>query len=196
MKRRTVIATASLALTLLIAGGFAVAGIKGSKHDFSTAAWSAVDKCGVCHTPEHDQPPALPPAWDSRADLSKRFGKNAPGESKPGMGTMSCLRCHDGTIATDATGAALGRRRFANTQHPSRFTTGHGRTDHPVGVDYPHIDRHYKPASTVLAARKVTLPGGKVECSSCHDPHDDSGQRHMLVTSNARSALCLQCHVK
>ena len=196
MKRETTIATASLALVLVAVGGFAVAGIKGSKHDFSTDAWSQVDKCGVCHQTEREQPPALPPLWDARADLTKRFGKSALSKSKPGMGTLSCLRCHDGTIAKDATGAALHKERFAHTQHPSRFTTGHERSDHPVGVDYPNIDRDYHPATTVLSGRKVTLPGGKVECSSCHDPHDESGEEHMLVMSNARSALCLQCHKK
>ena len=43
---------------------------------------------------------------------------------------------------------------------------------------------------------KVLLPDGKIECTSCHDPHNQSGQPHMLVKSNRGSALCLTCHKK
>ena len=46
------------------------------------------------------------------------------------------------------------------------------------------------------ATGTVTLPGGRVECISCHDPHNAAGEANMLVTSNARSALCLTCHDK
>ncbi|MBN4058944.1 cytochrome c3 family protein [bacterium AH-315-J04] len=40
------------------------------------------------------------------------------------------------------------------------------------------------------------MPNGRVECTSCHDPHNQSGAPYMLVKSNARSALCLTCHKK
>jgi predicted CXXCH cytochrome family protein len=42
----------------------------------------------------------------------------------------------------------------------------------------------------------VRLPDGRVECVSCHDPHNQSGTQAMLAVSNRRSALCLTCHVK
>jgi predicted CXXCH cytochrome family protein len=154
-----------------------------------------VDECGVCHTPENEFRPATPPLWDSRADLTKRFGKSAISAAGPGMGTRSCLNCHDGTIATDATGAVRGGR-FAHTNQLTGFTTGHGRSDHPVGIAYPAFDEDYHPPTMVVAGWKVTLPDGKVECASCHDPHNNSGEKHMLVMNNARSALCLKCHVK
>jgi len=34
-----------------------------------------------------------------------------------------------------------------------------------------------------------------VECSSCHDPHDNT-YGSFLVEDNSGSALCLRCHVK
>ncbi|MBI3593131.1 MAG: hypothetical protein HY099_06610 [Nitrospirae bacterium] len=36
---------------------------------------------------------------------------------------------------------------------------------------------------------------GRVECPSCHDPHDPS-RNTFLRKSNAGSALCLTCHIK
>ncbi len=192
MKRAVIVGGAVVVMTLVC--GWAFADLEGSKHDFTTAAWEGFDKCGTCHTPAGEEP-KTPPLWNTRADLTKRFGRTATSKSNPGMGTLSCLRCHDGTIAKDATGA-VSKERFGHRQHPGRFTTGHGRTDHPVGVDYPKIAKGYRPLTSVLSGWKVTLPGGKVECSSCHDPHNESGRKHMLVMTNARSALCLKCHRK
>ena len=106
-----------------------------------------------------------------------------------------CLRCHDGTIARD-TIAPVSRERFVNKQNPGLFGTGHGTSDHPVGIDYPQFDKGYRPVPSVIAKGTVALPDGKVECSSCHDPHNMSGLNYMLVASNARSALCLTCHRK
>ena len=192
MKRVAIVGTA--VMVVMVAGGWAFAELEGSAHDFSTEAWESVDECGACHTPEGETPP-VPPLWDTRADLTKRFGRSTTSKSKPGSGTLSCLQCHDGTIAKDATGS-VNKDRFVHARNPGRFTTGHGRTDHPVGVEYPKIAKGYRPLTTVLSSRKVKLPDGKVECISCHDPHNESGGKHMLVTSNARSALCLKCHKK
>lgn len=193
--KRPMIAGVTITVVLVAVCGLAFAGLKGSKHDFSTDAWEGFDECGACHVPESEKPPA-PPLWNTRADLTKRFGRSARSESQPGLGTLVCLQCHDGTIAKDATGAVSGKERFTNRQHSRRFTTGHGRTDHPVGVEYPKIDKGYRSLTSVLSGWRVRLPNGKVECGSCHDPHNDSGEEHMLVMSNARSALCLKCHRK
>ncbi len=175
-------------------GGWAWAGLEGSKHDFRKQAWSGGETCGVCHTPHRSDPPKAAPLWDPRADLNRRLG-SAPARRGPGNGTLSCFRCHDGTVA-DSIVPGAPRRRFANAQHPGLFTAAHGRSDHPVGVEYPLRPRDYRPATTVLADGTVTLPAGRVECMSCHDPHASAGIDKMLVMSNARSALCLTCHKK
>ncbi len=39
------------------------------------------------------------------------------------------------------------------------------------------------------------LFSNKVQCASCHDPHDDANWP-FLVKSNAASALCQTCHTK
>ena len=184
-----------IALAILSIAGLTWAGVEGSKHDFSHKAWTKGDTCSACHTPHTSNPPKAAPLWDPNADLSRTFGTPISGENRPGNGTLMCIRCHDGTIAKD-TISGQAKQRFANKQHPGLFESGHQTSDHPVGVDYPGFDRGFRPAATVIARGTVTLPGGKVECISCHDPHNTSGEPYMLVTGNGRSALCLTCHKK
>jgi len=182
-------------VSVAVVGGWALGDIKGSKHDFSDEAWSGGNPCSVCHTAETDEPPAAAPLWDANADLNRTFGVSLEDSKKAGLGTNICLRCHDGTIARDTIGSATGER-FANKEHRGLFEAGHETSEHPVGVEYPLHEKGYKPMVTVLAKGTVALPDGKVECISCHDPHDMSGLKYMLVDTNARSKLCLTCHRK
>lgn len=193
--RRLRIALAGLIGVTTFVCGWAWGGVEGSKHDFSRKEWSGGDACQACHSPQRGEPPAAAPLWDQNADLNRTFGTPLSRSQAAGLGTVLCLRCHDGTIARD-TIADTTRARFTNKEHPGLFSAGHGAGNHPVGVEYPGSNRAYRPAPSVIATGTVTLPNGNVECISCHDPHDMSGERHMLVTSNARSALCLTCHRK
>jgi predicted CXXCH cytochrome family protein len=67
--------------------------------------------------------------------------------------------------------------------------------DHPIGVPIPQDRREYR-SSAMVAASGIPLPEGRVECVSCHDPHNQQGLDDLLVKSNRRSALCLTCHLK
>ena len=184
-----------LIFALAIVGGWAWGGIEGSKHDFSNRSWAGDDLCGACHTPHREKAPAAAPLWEPQADLSQRFGNRAEASDGPGPGTLVCLHCHDGTIAREAVAGAVGDR-YRNKGNAGIFDIAHDATDHPVGVEYPQFDKGYRPAMSVIAHGTVALPNGKVECVSCHDPHNSSGVEPMLVTRNARSALCLTCHKK
>jgi predicted CXXCH cytochrome family protein len=199
MKRRHT-AGLSLVLTLVFAGGWALADLEGSKHDFSNEAWADGDACSACHAPDRAELPEAAPLWNPGADLSRKFGTAVSGQQpSPGRGTSICLRCHDGTLADDAVAgvkAAKRDARFVNKRSAGMFTVGLQAKDHPVGVEYPRIDKDFQPAGSVIAKRAVLLPDSRVECTSCHDPHNASGQDYMLVMSNARSALCLICHKK
>lgn len=74
--------------------------------------------------------------------------------------------------------------------------------DHPIGFSYNTAialsdGRLTVPDSSesVDAGKIVRLFDGRLECSSCHNPHDNSVGA-FLVMSNADSALCLTCHDK
>jgi len=185
----------SVLFALTVVGGWAWGGIEGSKHDFSNQAWSGGDACGACHVPHREEAPKAAPLWDSGADLTRRFGTPTTSKAVAGSGTLLCIRCHDGTMASDIV-SGQGTEPFRNTKHPGVFKSGHQVSNHPVGVEYPRVGQDYHPATTVVAKGAVTLPDGKVECTSCHDPHNGADAAHMLVMSNQRSALCLTCHKK
>ncbi len=178
-----------------LAGAVVSAGPEGWKHDFSGKDWSGGDACRVCHVRGTDAP-AVAPLWDANADLNRTFGTPLRESQAAGLGTTLCLRCHDGTVARDAIAPATPQTRFSNREHPGRLRAGHSTSNHPVGVLYPSVDEDYRPANRVIASGTVSLPDGRVECTSCHDPHDMSGEKYMLVRNNARSALCLTCHRK
>ncbi len=193
--RRKQVAGLSVVFVVTIVAGLAWGDIEGSKHDFSGQSWAGDDACAVCHAPQEDGTPPAAPLWDPNADLTRRFGMPAPGADGPGLGTLSCLQCHDGTVANEAVAGATGAR-YVSKENPGVFGIAHDATDHPVGIDYPQLDEDYRPITAVIARGVLPLPDGKVECVSCHDPHDSAGVEPMLVMDNARSALCLTCHKK
>lgn len=139
--------------------------------------------------------------------------------------TRMCLSCHDGTIAVDKllnlpnTGvesvgvhgtmiyprqqvlidcASCHQQAFADW-FPD-FTPSYLGTnlsdDHPVAVVYPTNKKGMvPPPPDGRFPNGVRLVNGRVECTSCHDPHDP-GIKPFLRTSNAGSALCYTCHAK
>ena len=195
MKRTSIIGGMLLA-AVAITTPWAPADIEGSKHDFSEQEPFKDDLCGACHVPHPEGPAERAPLWEPQADLNRRFGReDGSVRGVPGAGTLTCLRCHDGTMASDMRpGVAEGP--FVSKLHPGLFASGHGSSDHPVGVEYPRVEEDFRLVPLVVGPGRVQLPDGNVECTSCHDPHNDLALPAMLVMSNDRSALCLTCHDK
>lgn len=96
--------------------------------------------------------------------------------------SIQCLSCH-GTF-----GDALGVRLDQNLV----LRHGDNSLNHPIGERYADAARYggFRPQS--MLPKAIMLPGGRVSCVSCHEGYSkDHGK---LVMSNARSALCFQCH--
>ncbi len=109
-----------------------------------------------------------------------------------------CLSCHDGATAIDSFG---GNSDFFNNvriapDRPSNLGTDL-RDDHPIGIQYPPPDlTGYNDKSTFSGVKVVTVNGiDRVECTSCHDPHDNSLGMFLRQTLDG-SAICLECHDK
>ncbi len=107
-----------------------------------------------------------------------------------------CLSCHDGATAIDSFGNNEG---FFNDIKiavglPSNLGTDL-RDDHPIGIQYPPPDlTGYNDKSAFAGVKVVTIDGvDRVECTSCHDPHDNSLGMFLRQTLDG-SALCLECH--
>ncbi len=161
----------------------------GGPHDFSEGRADARSLCLICHTPEgmtdgaarlpRDQPPR------AAAVLAQE------GDRELDRHSLVCLGCHDGVIATDVftTNHAGDLAGFAGSADAGTALAGH-----PIGGTYPAEHPRYRSANLVTRDGRIRLPGGRVQCVSCHDPHHAGGHPAMLVKSNERSALCLSCH--
>ncbi len=194
-----------LIITLLAISAISFGQVVGTSHDLSSggpAAQASDDQdrvCVFCHTPHNG----------SANELWNRTNPAATGDfAGLANASLRCLSCHDGATAvnnlTDGTGAdfttAMGTNTVIGndgTGNPVLVGDGNIGTDlsndHPVGIDYPADgDPGFHNNETVNLAQ---LPGNKVECSSCHDPHDVTFGAFMIA-SNSGSALCLDCHDK
>lgn len=117
-----------------------------------------------------------------------------PGRFTPGPTSLICLSCHDGTVASSAIGGA--HALLSGVRDGFDIPDGFVWRDHPIGVEYPAHQKGYVPLSKIVAQARIRLPAQRVECISCHDPHNAAGEPYLLSVSNRRSALCLSCHVK
>lgn len=187
---------------VLAAGATAFAGITGSIHDFSARGWTSGESCKVCHVP-HNAGRTLPdaPLWNHATTVAtftlyrSSTLHNPPGA--PGTRSKACLSCHDGTVAINSFGGALGGEFAAG-----RVLIGSNLSDdHPVGITFYHapglVCANCHAGHPLRLVSTLPFFGGKVECASCHDVHNQRVAGARLVRKTlAGSALCLHCHPK
>jgi predicted CXXCH cytochrome family protein len=180
----------------------------GSQHDLTASGTGPVksaiaDACMFCHAPHNVQPNVLP-LWD-HALSTVTYTPYASSTYKSGAQTPNagssklCLSCHDGTVAVGLT-VTQGTIATTGTMSSSdKFGTDLSHS-HPMSmtmVDDGSLTSTLfaTPASTKDPA--VLLVSGKIECTTCHDPHvpnKDAANPMFLVRSNSGSAICLACH--
>lgn len=165
-------------------------GLIGSKHDFSHDGAEPRALCTPCHTPHLTGSKA--PLMDRRKRTSKPLRPYQSTRVELDSATLLCLSCHDGKIASDVYSRAHATS-LAQQLGASRLP-GSGLRSHPIGIEYPDNDAKYRPAAAVTAGGRAKLPNGRVQCISCHDPHNGGGHEKFLISSNQRSRLCLTCH--
>ena len=197
-----------LLLLLWADGAGAVMSVVDSKHNLSVSgpgtikAVSEGEVCIFCHTPHRAESVGV--LWN-RADPTSVYTtyQSSTVQSTIGQPTGAsrmCLSCHDGTIALGAVSS-----RAAEIQMTQRFLdTGAGALttdlsdDHPVSFVYDSslaaADPEYRDPS--LYPDQIILDrNNELQCTSCHDPHDDSLGKFLRM-DNTASALCLNCHDK
>ncbi|NDY41418.1 cytochrome C [Dissulfurirhabdus thermomarina] len=172
----------------------------GGLHDLKAPEEKRV--CIFCHTPHHAT--HVTPLWSR--ELSTRVYdlyrsstlKAAPGQ--PTGASRLCLSCHDGTIALGQLNGSYtistlgpippGPTNLDDPEHSLR-------DDHPISFAYtPDLALGNELADpSLLPARGIKLEGGRLECTACHDPHDNRYGR-FLVMDDTDSRLCIQCHEK
>ena len=180
----------------------------GSQHDLTAAGGgpvksAATDACVFCHAP-HNVVPNITPLWDhtmsSQTYSTYNSSTYTSGVQTPGAGSSKlCLSCHDGTIAVGLT-VAQGSIPTTGAMNSADVLGTDLSHSHPLSMT-PVDDGSLAPSlfSTPPTTKDpaVQLVSGKIECTTCHDPHvpnNDPAQPMFLVRSNAGSAICLACH--
>ncbi len=166
-------------------------GLLGSKHDFSQNGAFARDLCLPCHTPHITNAEAPLLVRKPAASQPTRSYRTPAGELSEA--SLVCLSCHDGTVAADVFAGS----HAATWSDASAGGVIAGRprlTSHPVGITYPAGRNDYRSAEEVTGNGGLKLPDGKIQCTTCHDPHNTQRHAGMLVISNERSRMCLTCH--
>jgi predicted CXXCH cytochrome family protein len=188
-------------------------------------ATTDVDRvCVFCHTPHQAAAAnAQDPLWNHTLSGTASYGVYDSGtlDATPtdiggaAVGTAPtsnlCMSCHDGTVSVaslyndpnELAGASPTVTAGGNVTAAGLITgnpnLGTDLTDdHPINFTY---DTALATADGDLNDPAVTpavaalLSGGTVQCSSCHDPHDNTNIPFMVV-DNTQSALCTTCHIK
>jgi predicted CXXCH cytochrome family protein len=214
MKFRGVILSAAV----LLAAGTVETSILDSKHNLSVSspgsvrAQSEARVCVFCHTPHSANPQA--PLWN-RTNPGTTYTMywsptmdaypSAAAAQQPNGTSKLCLSCHDGTIALGST-VASGTIQMASgvTTMPTSSPAFIGQDlsgDHPVSfvVTQELIDTNnakgdvpLKSLDQIRANDVVRLDkGDRIQCITCHDPHDDANPYFMLKPT---AELCIDCH--
>ena len=168
------------------------------------------------------------PLWNRTLNYTATFtmydsdtfdGKTSYINSKPTGMSLLCLTCHDGVTAINSvlnyspTGPILmpaNKDQIGDVTAPSYRNPNIGRdlsNDHPVSFLY---DAALVGADTTTRGGVVGLNdpttisplilySSRLECSTCHDPHEDgstTNQAPFLRMTNAGSQMCMTCHIK
>ncbi len=212
---------------LLVALGFlsgqAFAGtIVGTDHDFSASGFSGGEICVVCHTPHHaDTSVTEAPLWNHELTTQTFTMYSSPTldaaqDAQPTGASKLCLSCHDGATAIDAFGGNVGTVFMGGSAAVG--ANDDLTDDHPISITYDAAlsttdqGLHDPTATTVTIGEggdktrtgtvaDLMLPADKVQCSSCHDVHNNfvvpgSNGDPFLLVSKAGSKICLTCHNK
>ncbi|MBI5399944.1 cytochrome c3 family protein [Candidatus Saganbacteria bacterium] len=167
----------------------ALAGIAGSSHDFRGAVSDVrtrlnnpTEICKVCHIPHSTASGSyLNPASRISAGAVTLHGGSM---ATPANSSAVCLSCHDGSVAS--------RVGASSTDYS---------TTHPFLVTYPS-GAGFRPAvggNVTGASGSLPLEGAarnRVECGTCHNPHERGAGSKFLRIENTNSNLCLTCHQK
>ena len=202
-------ASSLLIVFSLIQVGQAFGGIDTTKHNLTSDSGNVIRAtssaetqiCVFCHVPHNATPSG--PLWN-RADPGSNYIlyysstiDAVPGN--PNGTSLLCLSCHDGTIAL---GDLISRdQNITMTEDtiPSDYRSNLGTDlsdDHPISFDYSEAvvsDGQLVLPSSLTDAVKLDH-NGQMQCTSCHDPHDDTYGK-FLVMDAVNGALCETCHI-
>ena len=195
-------------LLLLLAGTAQADSILNSKHDFSVTgpgpvkALTESEVCLFCHTPHRstDQMPLWNHTLSSATYIPYSSSTTKATIGQPTGASKLCLSCHDGTVAIGMVNSRTAPIEMQNAVTTLPAGSSNLRTDlsddHPVSFRYDSAlvsaTGQLRDPNT-LTGRVRLDHGGEMQCTACHDPHNNQYGK-FLVAQNTASALCVTCH--
>lgn len=196
-------------ITLLTVSTVSVADIATSKHNLSVSGPGLVKStteeeiCVFCHTP-HVARTDIGILWnrDDSTAIYDRYTSSSlhAAVGQPSGASKLCLSCHDGTIALGSVVSRVAEIPFAGGVRfmpDGAAKLGTNLTDdHPVSFLYDEglAAGNGELVSPAALTGPVKLDeSGMMQCTSCHDPHDDTLGK-FLVKPNNFAGLCVTCH--
>ncbi len=176
--------------------------ISESAHNFSTETWNPSGEiCILCHTPHNANTTVLDaPLWNHEITTAVYTPYSSPTMDvpvpQPSSNSKLCLSCHDGTVALDSFGGNAGLILMSGDSN----LTNDLSNDHPISIDWLHQTE----TGLCTECHDIHGPGrpklpffdGKVECATCHDVHNGTGNVRLLRRPLAGSEICFHCHGK
>jgi hypothetical protein len=219
---RVVAAFVALALAP-VPGAAQSGGVESTVHNLSVTgpgeirALDETEVCKFCHIPHNASAPSA--LWSRRlssVDYQTPSIRTPQGDRitgpQPDGSSRLCLSCHDGTIALGEIAGeprriamagtprlGPGRRGFLGTDlsgsHPISFVVPDG----DYGTSDTDRDMGLKSLNVIHASPEVRLDAeGKMQCTTCHDPHRDNYYRQGFVPRfwvlPTVEEVCLTCH--
>jgi Doubled CXXCH motif (Paired_CXXCH_1) len=205
------------ALVLLLSGWvFAQPQFQGDVlgiHNFSPTGSSSPVKgnssaaCLYCHAP-HSGIGGNTPLWSHTLSAqtytlySSSSAANVATQPMLGSASTLCLSCHDGTVGVGQS-VPSGNVGVTGSMSSTDVLGVDLKNSHPFSLKTPLKDAPNLVASLISTGKtadplsRVKLVGGSVECTSCHEPHQqnlDPVSLTFLVRDAANGQLCLACH--
>jgi predicted CXXCH cytochrome family protein len=192
-------------------GQMAMADITTTKHNLSVTGPGTIRSttetqiCIFCHAPHNSTPSA--PLWNRRDPGSNYIPYSSSTAlahaGQPNGASLACLSCHDGTIAlgdlvSRSSPVSMAGGVISMPAGSSNLGTDLS-DDHPVSFNYsstlPALHGGELTDPTALVGKVRLDASGRMQCTACHDPHDNTNGQ-FLVMANTASALCVTCHQK
>lgn len=162
---------------------------------------SNANACIYCHAPHNAN--STTPLWNQTLStkqytLYPGATQNAGAPATVSNASALCLSCHDGSVAVGQT-VAIGSLRMQGVLTDNLGTELQG--SHPFSIQ-PQIKDAASLVSTLASSHTTKDPAVKlidnnIECSTCHDVHNQYRDRRspeFLVRDNAAGQLCFACH--
>lgn len=163
-------------------------------------ATTETEVCLFCHISHQSKPASA--LWNRNNSAAtytlytSTTLKALPGQ--PSGSSVLCLSCHDGTIALGSVSSRTSVITFANTVNMPVGTSNLAtdlKNDHPFSFTYDAALATLNPQIITPASLNpvIKLQSGKLQCTSCHDPHVNL-YTDFLVATTQYSNICKACH--